>query len=394
MKICYLCPDLGISVDGQKGASSHIRGFVNALKQQGCELFIVTPCPVKEGTIDVPIIVIPKPQFIEGLANAADNRTFRALRHIFYNSAIESQLKEIIPKEKPDFIYERYSPFSAAEGIFARQNNIPHILEVNAPLAEQGKRYRKQALQQASELLEQEAFKQTNLLITLTRELKTWLIENGAPPEKVKVRPSGVDEKMFAIEGASYKERFANKIVLGFVGSLKQWHDIELLATIFRRLASDPKYHLLVVGDGPMLNTIQNLSKELPGRVTITGAIEQEEVPKYIRSMDIALAPYPDMDVFYFSPLKVYEYMAMGKAVIATSIGQLNTLIQHNVNGCLVPVQDVNAWIHEIQTLAACDPLRKRLGETAAKNIHENHTWTKRAQQFISIVEDTFYASC
>lgn len=386
MKIYYLCPDLGISVDGQKGASSHIRGFVNALKNQGHEITLITSVAAKQCALDVPMIVIPPPPFIEEFIGETNSRPFRALRHVFYNASIDHLLKELVAVERPDFIYERYSPFSAAGAIFCRKHQLPHVLEVNAPLADQGQKYRKQALQDACEFLEKTAFTQSGLLITLTEELKQWLISEGAPKDKVKVRPSGVDETLFIQDGPSYKSRFGEKIVLGFVGSLKPWHDIELLTHLFRALRQDPKYHLLVVGDGPMRRLVEPLAEESPDRVTLTGAIEQEEVPQYLRAVDIALAPYPEMDLFYFSPLKVYEYMAMGKAVIATKIGQLQTLIQDGENGRLVNLGDLQGWINAISHLAENKSQRHALGARAAQDMHQHHTWKKRAEQFMEIV--------
>lgn len=388
MKICYLCPDLGIPIDGYKGASSHIRGFVNALTRRGHEVFIVTSCPVREGTLDVPVYVIPPPEIIEGILEKPDPRTYRALRHLFYNTTIDSVLEELVEAEKPDFIYERYSPFSIAGSVFAKKRRIPHILEVNAPLAEQGKKYRKQALQDASELLELTAFHQTGMIITLTHQLKDWLISSGISPDKINVRPCGVDEHCFNPTGPSVKDRFPGKVVLGFVGSLKPWHDIEMLVDLFRKLAYDPQYHLLVVGEGPMKKTLVPLAEEFPDRVTLTGAVDQEEVPKFIRAMDIALAPYPEMDLFYFSPLKVYEYMAMGKPVVATAIGQLEELIRHRENGWLAPAKDINAWIEAIHFLASHPELCKKIGTVAAKEIREGHTWDKRAEYFEKVAKE------
>ncbi|NGX41847.1 MAG: Alpha-D-kanosaminyltransferase [Chlamydiae bacterium] len=392
MKICYLCPDLGITVDGHKGASSHIRGFVGALTTLGHEVSIITSSPVKEGTLKVPITVIPQPALVDGLDKEVHPRTFRALRHLLYNSEIEKLLKEVVVREKPDLIYERYSPFSVAGSIFARQNGIPHMLEVNAPLADQGKRYRKQALQDASELLEKTAFSQTQFIVTLTHQLRDWLIDIGISPDKICVRPCGVDEKVFSPEGPSLRDRFEGKVVLGFVGSLKPWHDIEILAKSFRELAKDPVYHLIVVGDGPMRKVINALAEELPGRVTVTGAISQEEVPKYIRVMDIALAPYPDLDLFYFSPLKVYEYMAMGKAIVATEIGQLGEVIRHGENGLLVPPSDVQKLVGAVQYLEGNPQLRQAIGSCAFEEVQTCHTWKKRAEAFTGIAEE-FLAS-
>jgi len=391
MKFCYLVPDLGIPVDGQKGASSHIRGFVNALKDLGHEVLIVTSKPVKEGTIDVPIYVIEQPNLIQGILKEQEPRTFRALRHLMYNTAVEKILQKIVQTEKPDVIYERYSPFSFAGSFFSKQRGIPHILEVNAPLAEQGKIYRKQALNEAADLLELTAFHHSSLIITLTHQLKEWLVSLGVAEDKVHVRPCGVDAERFHPNGPNFSHQYVDKVVLGFVGSLKPWHDLEMLAKIFPLLAQDPRFHLLVVGDGPSRKIVQAIKDRYPERVTVTGAVIQEEVPHYIRTMDIALSPYPNLDLFYFSPLKVYEYMAVGKPIIATGIGQLNELIQNGENGLLVPPNQPQAWVDAIRYLVDHPHQGKAMGALAREQVELEHTWEKRGKTFLNIVNECIF---
>lgn len=387
MKFLYLVPDLGITVCGEKGASSHIRGFVGALKNLGNKVAVLTTAQVSKVSLDVPIRVIPPPSLIEGILPDPQPRTFRALRHLFYNTAIEQTLLEMIKEELPDCIYERYSPFSFAGGAFAKKHGIPHVLEVNAPLAEQGKLYRKQALQDAAEVTELSAFSNTGYIITLTHQLKDWLISLGISPEKIGVRPCGVDENLFCPEGVDFKTGFSQKIVLGFVGSLKPWHDIEMLGHVFPMLADDPRFHLLIVGDGPLRDAVNQIASDFPGRVTLTGAIPQAEVPAYIRTMDIALSPYPNLDLFYFSPLKLYEYMAMGKAIIATDIGQIGEVIKNGVNGMLVPPGDTKGWVQAIRALADDSSFRIRLGQKAREEILLEHTWEKRAKAFMELLD-------
>jgi glycosyltransferase involved in cell wall biosynthesis len=388
MKICYLIPDLGITVGGQKGASSHIRGFINALMRQGHQVVIVTSHPAPPGTIDAPVYVMEKPVLIDGIMEEAHPRAFRAMRHLFYNTAVENTLRRVAAYENPDLIYERYSPFSFAGGYISKILGIPHVLEVNAPLAEQGEKYRKQALNEAAAVSELSAFRNTSLIITLTGQLKEWLVGLGIPPGKVHVRPCGVDAGAFYPQGADFRTQFAGRFVLGFVGSLKPWHDLEMLEKVFPELAKDPRFHLLVVGDGPSRKVVQRISDAYPGRVTATGAVSQDEVPAYIRTMDIALAPYPDMELFYFSPLKVYEYMAMGKPVIATRIGQLEELIENGVNGMLVPPGEPMAWVDAIRGLAGQPEKRQLMGERARENAASGHTWEKRVETFITIVNE------
>jgi glycosyltransferase involved in cell wall biosynthesis len=377
MKIGYLCPDLGISPTGYKGASSHIKGFTCALKDLGHSVDILSP---NGGDV-----VIPPPALLQGLCKDVDKRLYRALNHLFFNSAIESSLTDYIKQEKPDIIYERYSPFSFAGGVIAKSLNVPHFLEINAPLAEQGQLFRNQAFQEGADYLEKIAIKNAGYLVVLTDELKTWLIKQGVDEKKIFMKPCAVDTTLFSKEGD--RVPFPGKIVLGFIGSLKPWHDIKMVDQVFRVLAKDPRIHLLVVGDGPMRPIVEKLQGEFASQVTWTGAIAQEQIPPYLRSMDITLAPYPHFDLFYFSPLKIFEYMASAKPTVATNIGQIPQLIDNGKTGLLTPPNDLGQTLAAIKKLIDDPKLRKSLGDEAKKTIDHKHTWHIRAKNWLKDVE-------
>ncbi|NIQ27516.1 MAG: glycosyltransferase [Gammaproteobacteria bacterium] len=174
--------------------------------------------------------------------------------------------------------------------------------------------------------------------------------------------------------------------MLGFVGSLKPWHGVDLLAETFRRLATnDPRLHLLVVGEGPGARHVEALAAELPGRVTRVGPVPQSQVASYLRAMDIAVAPYPRLDRFYYSPLKVLEYMATGRAVVASEIGQVSKLIRHQETGVLVPAGAPAELADAIAGLAADGPLRRRLGAAAAAEVKRQHLWTHRVDRILAL---------
>ena len=88
--------------------------------------------------------------------------------------------------------------------------------------------------------------------------------------------------------------------------------------------------HLLIIGDGPQREVLMRLSHELGvnKQVTFTGALPHAELPAHLAAFDIAVAPYLFSDEFYFSPLKVMEYLAMGRAIVAPRLGQLPALLQ------------------------------------------------------------------
>jgi glycosyltransferase involved in cell wall biosynthesis len=390
MRVLYLCPDLGIPFNGHKGASAHVRGFLRAVKLLGHDVTALVSSSECNEWSGIPIVSIPEPDVSSYLSMEKHPRVARALKHVYNNIAVEQVMKNLVKEFSPELIYERYSPFGGAGSICSRKMGIPHILEVNALLAEEGKRYRRQALQEASEFLEQTAFQATSLIVTVSRALKDSLIDSGIPAKKIIEVSNGVDEMFFSPVESSACDSLQDNIVIGFVGSLKPWHEINLIVDTFRILASDPVYHLLVVGDGPLMKPLQALKREFPGRVTLTGAIDHQEVPQYIHAMDIALAPYPKLDKFYFSPLKLLEYMALGKTIVATDVGQISTLIQHGETGWLVPADNPQLFIEAIRRLSKDRTLREKLGSKAAAEARISHSWRQRVSFIFDFYRDNF----
>lgn len=403
MRICYLCADRGISLTKHNGAASHFRNLVRAFLALGHEVLALTPVPDGAEDLGVPVVPIPSPDILAPLlagdgddrlsTDKAELRVRRrlayALGHVWNNVMVEQVLRDLLPRHRPDLLFEVYSPFGAAGGLMAKRLGVRHLLNVHAPLAREGTQYRQQPLPDAAEALERAAFAAARLIVTNSRELRAELLATGVPASKVEVVPNGVDVEIFSRAGRGHRQGLEGKFVMGFVGSLKPWHGVEVLITAFRSLAADPRLHLLVVGDGPMAGKLRALAEELPGRVTLTGPIPFAEVPPYIATMDVAVAPYPPLEGFYFSPLKVLEYLAAGRAVVASGIGQLNELIQDGVTGLLVPPGDAKALADAVRKLAADGGLREALGAAAAAEARRTHTWRQRASELIGLAQAT-----
>lgn len=403
MKICYLCADRGISLAGHSGASVNLRNLVRTFSSLNHEVFVVTPSTDGGEDLDVPIVRIPSPRILDALLSdartcvatipiaekQAKRRVVSALGHVWNNIMVEQTLQAVIPRYRPDLLFERYSPFCAAGGIVARRLGVRHILNVHAPLARQGKEYRQQALQEAAEALEQAAYNFASLIVANSRELRDELLADGVAANKIKVISNGVDVEMFRREGPAHRQDLEGKIVIGFVGSLRPWHGVEILAEAFRELTDDPRLHLLIVGDGPKAEIFKTLARELPGRVTLAGAVPQRVVANYTRAMDIAVAPYPPLERFYFTPLKVLEYMACGRAIVAARIGQINGLIRDGETGLLVSPGDARALVEAIRRLVADQNLRQELGARAAAEARREHTWAQRASEIVELARTT-----
>jgi glycosyltransferase involved in cell wall biosynthesis len=401
MKICLLAADLGVSLTNYNGAAAHIRSLVAALKALGHEILVVTASETGTTELGVPIVTLPVPhtfepllewarQRIEGRSSMPDwdrLRVARALGHVWNNVMVEQVLERTLPDFGAHLLLEIYSPFGVAGGVVARRVGLRHVLNAHAPLAWEGSHFRRQPIREAADTLEDAAFAFTSLVVANSRELRDQLVAAGVPATKIEIVPNGVDVDLFTPDGPTYLSGMDGKLVIGFVGSLKAWHGIEVLIDTFKLIADDPRFHLLIVGDGPMAKQLHALGEELPGRVTLVGAVPQDAVPTYLRRMDITVAPYPRLERFYFSPLKILEYMAAGRAVIASNIGQIEELVRDGVTGLLVPPGDVAAMAQAILALAADPDLRSALGHTAEVETRRAHTWKQRAAEIVELAE-------
>lgn len=401
MKICYLSADRGISLRKHNGATAHFRSLVRAFAGVGADVRVVTPSEEGEPDLVAPIVRIPAPQVLDSLlsdleraggAKGGDEKRRRtrvahALGHIWNNVMTEQTLEQVARDFRPDLLFEVYSPYGIAGGVVARRLGLRHILNAHAPLAREGAEYRQQALQEAAESLERAAFDYAQLVVTNSKELRDELAAAGVSPSKIEVVPNGVDVDLFAPEGETCRAGLEGKFVVGFVASLRLWHGVEMLVDAFRELAADPRFHLLVVGDGPQARELRRLARELPGRLTHVGAVPLADVPRYVRAMDVAVAPYPPIPGFYFSPLKVLEYMAAARPVVGSRIGQIAELIRDGETGLLVPPGDAAALANAVRRLAADDALRRRLGAQAAAEARREHTWTQRASRILELAE-------
>ncbi len=380
MKIAYICLDKGVPVFGEKGSSIHVQEVLNGLKKRNASIKLFTNR-----------IGGDKPKELEGiqvydlpiLDNSSKTKSF-----------VESEnqkIKEIIKREGPfDFFYERYSLWSFGAMEYAKSNNIPSVLEVNSPLIEEQTKYRGLKDPSVAKWVADRVFSAAKEILAVSEGVESYLNSCSSTREKIHVIPNGVNPDRFLETKRALDHTGDETFVIGFVGTLKPWHGLSTLVEAFEFVhQQNPNTQLLIVGDGPEKNNLkQNLKdRDLLSAVKFTGAVPHSDIPSLLSSMDVAVAPYPKIENFYFSSLKVAEYMISGLPVVASQIGQLKELIQNEANGFLFPPGDSKALSKVLLRLVKNPDLRQSIGKTARASIIQNHTWDIVINQILSLGE-------
>jgi glycosyltransferase involved in cell wall biosynthesis len=288
-----------------------------------------------------------------------------------------------------DLVYERYSLWSYAGMVHARDAGTPGLLEVNAPLIDEQAEHRVLVDRSAAERVVERAFAAATALLAVSAEVASYLDGYPQARGRVHVVPNGVNPERFP-PGLRRPRSRGEKFVVGFVGTLKPWHGLPTLVEAFSRLhRRHPDTHLVIVGDGPeRARLLDDLTRRrLCGAATLSGAVSPAEVPRLLAGMDAAVAPYPKLRQFYFSPLKVYEYMASGTPVVASRVGQLAELIEHGVNGLLCPPGDAGALAGALEELKVDPGLGERLSGEALATVLRSHTWQAVAERILRLAE-------
>jgi glycosyltransferase involved in cell wall biosynthesis len=382
-RIAYVCADPGVPVFGKKGCSVHVQEIVRAFSGIGAEVELFAARfdgMAPPGMQHLLLHALPRVR----QATWAEREEF-ALQA---NGHLRNALERSTGNADYDLVYERYSLWSYAGMEFARERGIPGVLEVNAPLIEEQKQHRALLNEQAAFNAAERAFRAATRLIAVSEEVAAYLESFPGARGKVSVVPNGVDPERFRQEKLTPALPRSGSFTVGFVGTLKPWHGLSILADAFGLFFSgNPGARLLIVGEGPeRIRLAQRLADAgaLAGAV-FTGSVPPDRVPGFMASMDIGVAPYPDSADFYFSPLKVYEYMAAGLPVVASRVGQLERLIEHRVNGWLVTPGDPSQLAAAFRILMDEEALRAGLGLAGRELVLEHYTWQAAAKRILEL---------
>ena len=370
------------SKDGQ---AVHIEEMIASMRKLGHEVRVVAPAVGDEGQMGGEV------GWVQRLRSHLPNAIYE-LMELAYTWVAYRRLRAAAVEFKPDVIYERYNLYLLAGLMLKKKLGIPLLLEVNAPLVQERSAHSGGlSLMRLARWAEGTAWRGADYVLPVTQVLGEHVRAYGVPAERIAVIPNGINEEHFAAapapEQAKAERGLSGKLVLGFTGFVREWHGVDRVIRWMASPAAPDNAHLLVVGDGPVRADLERLASELgiADRVTFTGVIHREQVPAWVASFDIALQPAV---VAYASPLKLMEYLVMGKAVLAPRTPNLCEVLTDGDNAALFDENAPAAFEQALTRLCGDSALRQQLANGArASIIRLDLTWDGNARKAVRLAE-------
>jgi glycosyltransferase involved in cell wall biosynthesis len=391
----YLRTDLWFGIRSG-GSVGHISGVLNSFSEFFEKpVFLTTDSiPMVRNDLEVHQI-LPSRAFWD----------FKELPNLCFNDIFEKEARKHLNGRRISFIYQRYSLNNYSGLKLARYYGVPMVVEYNGseiwlhrhwsfPL-----KYEKIA-----ERIELLNLKFSDMVVVVSHSLKEELKLRGIDPNKILVNPNGVDEAVYSpsTDGSwiRAKYRFNGKIIIGFIGTFGKWHGAEILAEAFGRLLQNhPEYQkrtmLFMIGDGMTMPLVKKSIEHFSIREScvLPGLIPQEEGPEHLAACDILVAshkPNPDGTPFFGSPTKLFEYMAMGKGIIASNLNQIGEVLKHDHTAWLVKPGDVESLSEGLKMLIDDRERRERLGQFAREEVVSKYTWKEHTRKIIEKLKELY----
>ncbi|MFQ5563898.1 MAG: glycosyltransferase family 4 protein [Parvularculaceae bacterium] len=363
------------SADGQY---VHIRELTKALAAQGHEIVMAAPGENSSGRARP----LDARAGAGGLRRSLPGALYERAEYL-YSIPAYLRLRRLWGDARPDALYERYSLFYHAGVWLKRSTGAPMLLEVNAPLAEERARHDGLTLRRFAARSEAAIWRAADMVLPVTGVLADKIRAAGVDDDRIAVIHNGAaPEFLQPANPAPLRARYGldRATVLGFAGFVRDWHRVDRVIRFMAERGSED-LRLLLVGDGPARAGLELLACDLgvADRVIITGVVQREAMPDHIALFDAALLPAA---VEYASPLKLFEYMAMGRAILAPRAANICEVARDGEDALLFAPEDDAAFYERLAALCANADLRARLGAAARETLERrDYTWAGNASR-------------
>ena len=309
--------------------------------------------------------------------------------------------QKLFKKDNPDLLIVRLDAFRISALALARLYHVPMVVEADGACSYEWLTFNNGRHLWNRVLLWCEKIMLVNAagIFTQSREAKAYYVkQHGLPESAIAVIPNGAEiQKPIDFESLEKLRKDLgipeHARIIGFIGSMQQWHGMRDVQRLVQQVLADFQDTLfLFVGSGGALEKdLKENLQDTGSRVIFTGTVPNEMVHHYIQLFTIAIAPYPPIDLFYFSPMKVFEYMAAGKPIIASNSGQIAEVLKHKESALLYEPGNIPELKKNIVQLLTNFDLQKKIARNAYQSFVECHTWSHKAAElddYLKIVYD------
>ena len=393
----YLRTDMSVGLKAG-GSVGHIAGVINHLHEfAGPPIMITTDVvPTVRPEIDVRCVTPPE-AFWE----------YPELPSFVMNDAFTDEAARL--GDRPlSFVYQRYSLNSFSGARLAVDRALPFVVEYNGSEIWMSRHWGSPLEHEAlSERIERLNLIAADLIVVVSRAMADELAGRGVPREKILTNPNGVEPDRYSpeVDGSGVRRELGldGKTVIGFIGTFGPWHGAEVLADAFGRLLTErPELRrdvrLLMIGDGVRMPDVQAaLAKYGVADLTVlTGVVAQADGPRYLAAADILASPHvPNADgtPFFGSPTKLFEYMAMGKGIVASDLDQVGEVLEHGGAAVMCVPGDPDSLARGLADLIDNPARRDVLGREARRLVLERHTWRAHTARIIERLRERLRAA-
>jgi glycosyltransferase involved in cell wall biosynthesis len=411
-RVAYLNANLWFGVKAG-GSVGHISGVINGLLKEGYDVDFFSA--------GSRLMVSPQSRYCQLEPPAGYGLPFDG-NYYSFSLDVADKVSAALDEQKCAFIYQRMSVANYSGVILSRKQRLPLVLEYNGSEVWIASKWgRPLSHPDIAEKAEEVCLRHAHALVTVSDVLRDELIDRGVPPEKIISYPNCIDQEMFNPDKflpkdvAEVRARYGlspDSIVISFLGTFGQWHGVEVMGEAIRLLASTQrdflerrKVHFLIIGDGVRMSGLRQILSDpaCAGLYTLPGLINQEEAPLHLVAADILLSPHVgnvDATRFFGSPTKLFEYMAMAKAIVASDLDQIGEVLKNSLHSeqlpsvspggaedrlaVLSPPGDARLLADAIKFLINSYEWRQVLGQNARREALKRYTW----QHHVRAIED------
>lgn len=363
-------------VHSRDGQSVHIEELVRALRDAGHDVRVAGPGLYERADFGGESRLVPA---LRRLMPAA----FFEVMELLYNIHATLQAARTCRGWAPELIYERYNLYFFSGTLLKRWYRVPLYLEINSPLAAERSQFGGLRLRSLAARLERMVWRSADRIFVVTTALGEIVAAAGVDPDRIVVTPNGIDLEEFP--DAPYQARPGQPVTIGFIGFVREWHGVDAVISGLASAPPEPAIRLVIAGDGPARPALEQQAAALgiSHLVDFPGLQPRAGVPELIRRFDIALQPRA---VSYASPLKLFEYMACGRAIVAPDQPNIREILDDGETGVLFDPAAPGALWAAIRDLAADPGRRERLGRAARRCLEQrNYTWQGNAARITEL---------